>query len=379
MASVFKRTGNKNYTGEFAARDGRRVSFSCGTPDKNTANKIAKEREDLYNSRLQHVSGDLLDVLMKAAGEAADHTLTPTRAQLYLSRIVAFANGAPVRTLSEEVSSFLDERRDIVSATTLDLYKRALSKVVRAAEDKPLHLYTKDDLVRARAAMKKRYSARTINQSFDLLRSVFRRAAEAGTISLSPISGLKPLPIEGKTRKGDFSPDEIRCMVSEADPEMGAFIRVAALTGLRQSDLVRLSHKNVEGNALVISAKKTRRGAIRILHIPLAPEIREWAKCRVGPFFPTLSQKTAPEISRLFKSVMRSSGVPEEMMRGGEIFRRSFHSLRHTFISLLAARGVPAEVRQTLAGHSSPSVHAVYTHLSGSLESAIEKLPVICG
>jgi integrase len=47
---------------------------------------------------------------------------------------------------------------------------------------------------------------------------------------------------------------------------------------------------------------------------------------------------------------------------GRNVSLLSFHSLRHSFTSALAAAGVPAEVRQKLTGHADAKSHAVYTH-----------------
>ena len=48
--------------------------------------------------------------------------------------------------------------------------------------------------------------------------------------------------------------------------------------------------------------------------------------------------------------------------KGRRFFQLGFHSLRHTFISLMANLGVRREVRMKLAGHST-AVHDRYSHL----------------
>ena len=49
-------------------------------------------------------------------------------------------------------------------------------------------------------------------------------------------------------------------------------------------------------------------------------------------------------------------------MPGGGTGTRSFHSLRHSYISFMANAQVPAEVRRSLAAHDSAAVHEGYTH-----------------
>jgi integrase len=56
---------------------------------------------------------------------------------------------------------------------------------------------------------------------------------------------------------------------------------------------------------------------------------------------------------------------------------KTFHALRHGFISQLANAGVAPDIRQKLAGHASAVVHGIYTHHEiETLRGAIEKLPL---
>jgi len=61
---------------------------------------------------------------------------------------------------------------------------------------------------------------------------------------------------------------------------------------------------------------------------------------------------------------------------GHRFSRKSFHSLRHAFVTGLANRGVAADVRQKLAGHADEKMVARYSHLADStLRRAVAKLP----
>ncbi|MBI4025193.1 MAG: tyrosine-type recombinase/integrase [Verrucomicrobia bacterium] len=56
----------------------------------------------------------------------------------------------------------------------------------------------------------------------------------------------------------------------------------------------------------------------------------------------------------------------------------SFHSLRHSFVSLLKSTGASEAVAMALAGHSSKAISQVYTHLGlENLRPWMDKLPVI--
>jgi len=54
----------------------------------------------------------------------------------------------------------------------------------------------------------------------------------------------------------------------------------------------------------------------------------------------------------------------------------TFHSLRHTFVSLLRVTGSSQSVAKELAGHSSDQVNDLYTHVpEEALVKAIKALP----
>jgi integrase len=54
----------------------------------------------------------------------------------------------------------------------------------------------------------------------------------------------------------------------------------------------------------------------------------------------------------------------------------SYHSLRHTFVSLLKASGATQAIAKELAGHSSDAMSDLYTHVpEKALAAAIKKLP----
>ena len=56
----------------------------------------------------------------------------------------------------------------------------------------------------------------------------------------------------------------------------------------------------------------------------------------------------------------------------------SFHSLRHSFNSILANAGVPQELRMKLTGHSSADMNAIYSHHQlATIRAAIDHLPRI--
>jgi site-specific recombinase XerD len=79
----------------------------------------------------------------------------------------------------------------------------------------------------------------------------------------------------------------------------------------------------------------------------------------------------------LFKTAKRDGYVLENPAKRAES-RLSFHSLRHTAVSLLKDAGIPQAAVQELIGHQSASISQLYTHVGReSLLKAASALPKI--
>ena len=86
-------------------------------------------------------------------------------------------------------------------------------------------------------------------------------------------------------------------------------------------------------------------------------------------------------MSTSFSRLMEEAKVPKKVnLPGGKEGTRSFHSLRHFYVSASANAQVPEDVRKILAAHKSGSVHQIYTHHDkDTLRAGINSLPKIDG
>ena len=86
-------------------------------------------------------------------------------------------------------------------------------------------------------------------------------------------------------------------------------------------------------------------------------------------------------LSEGFKRIARRAGVDLKETEGKGVRkfnRRTFHSLRHSFNSVLANAGVSEELRMKLTGHTTRSSHATYTHLElEGLKQAVGSIPLM--
>ena len=142
-----------------------------------------------------------------------------------------------------------------------------------------------------------------------------------------------------------------------------AIIGVLLYAGLRRREVLRLQFMDVNLNERTIRINKGKgRAGGKDRVIAIAPELREILtryiierrRCGfAGPGFIS-SMQTGQGISlatfrRIINTIRRASGI-----------NFSVHSLRHSFITMLLANGVPIHVARDLAGHSSIVTTAGY-------------------
>jgi integrase len=136
---------------------------------------------------------------------------------------------------------------------------------------------------------------------------------------------------------------------------------------MRLGDALRLKGGNVDlqTGAIAFTPSKTARLGKKLL-LPIHPELEAFLlkhppeASDAASLFPTLSHLSISGksgASQAFRRIMERAGVPagiarkaEEGGAGRSVFARSFHSLRHTFVTALAHANVAIELRQKLGG-----------------------------
>jgi site-specific recombinase XerD len=176
------------------------------------------------------------------------------------------------------------------------------------------------------------------------------------------------------------------------------FVMVAFHTGMRLDEIVNVRWKNVDlqNRAITVGDENFTTKGRNQRFIPMSEEAaeilvrRKTRNGRVTPsrlsdgqacvlplikgekFFDYVFCKedgekfTGNYISRRFKKASKAAGMDDAI---------HFHTLRHSFASNLAQKGVPLYTIKELLGHSSISTTEIYSHLNmDSLREAIEKL-----
>ncbi|MGV3772107.1 MAG: tyrosine-type recombinase/integrase [Verrucomicrobiales bacterium] len=218
------------------------------------------------------------------------------------------------------------------------------------------------------------------------LGSALRRAENFGFIDKNPVPAVK-LPKAVSSERAVFTPDEVNLLVQGAPNEdWQTLIMIAIYTGARMSDCLAMTWDNVDSGQklLVYSQRKTGKMVATPIHVDLLIHLgRLSQKSAVGPLCRSLSTKNQSGkhgLSEGFKRIVMRAGLDLMKVKGKgtrNFSRRTFHSLRHSFSSMLANAGVSEEMRMKLTGHSSRDIHQKYTHIDvGPLQKAIESMPM---
>ncbi len=200
--------------------------------------------------------------------------------------------------------------------------------------------------------------------------------------------GIRRIPLKHNERphkRQDLTLEEIANILKAAKGEMRILIALGFYTGLRLGDCVLMDWGKIDRvNELIItrSAKTDIETKTRV-HPTLAHIINEETSSTTGYLMPELANLYASgdsgraEVSRRVILLFQSAGIKTSFKTGdGRRARpdKTFHSLRHAFVTQLERIGATLQERQALAGHGTKAMTAYYTHQDGAGALALPDL-----
>jgi integrase len=176
-----------------------------------------------------------------------------------------------------------------------------------------------------------------------------------------------------------LSADECELLLSHASGVMSEMILVALRTGMRQGELRALQWSSLNWLTRTIAVRHSRddyRGVLvppknnRTRHIPLDIDVYATLyRRRKETGYVFLAQDGRP-----FNNCRLNRAI-SKLCKEATFRRIGWHTLRHTFASHLAMRGVPMPAIKELLGHASITTTMRYAHVAPStLRAAIDML-----
>lgn len=378
MASVLQRGKKKTWYAVFRDLQGRQRWERVDALDRKNAQKAA----------------DLLEATAQKK-KSAQH-LRKAFADLYRE---FFGKAMPTTTLRKHAESWLSEKKQETAESTYRAYEQVVLRLLEFLEgraDDDLADITKADLVEFRNALSGRIGPARVNFYVKTARMIFRAAHRDGYLLENPAQYVETVRNRSTERRQPITVDEIRAVLAIADPEWQSLIRLGLYTGQRLADLALLTWANVNllKNEIRLMTRKTGR---RIM-VPITTHLREHllslgnsdepsAPLHPQAFATVQKEGRAASLSNQFVSLLAQAGLREEQTHQGRgigrsarrrTSRLSFHSLRHTAVSLLKEAGIPQATVQELIGHDSEQMSQLYTHVGPKeLEKAAAALPEV--
>jgi integrase len=292
---------------------------------------------------------------------------------------------APSRSTFAEVADvWLASKAAAVRPTTLARYSETLRLHLAPLDRLRVGEVDEDHAVQVIAAMREAgYAGATIRKALVVLSGVLGYAARRGMIAQNPIRrlerGERP-PIERREMR-TLDVGEIAALLRAAPEPYRALLATALFTGLRQGELLGLTWGDVDLVGLVVRVRhqlgrdgelarpKTPQATRDVVLAPqLARMLREQRQAaltlgRARPEDFVFASRAGTPMH--YRNVVRR-GLDEAREAAGLAAepRLRFHDLRHTFASLLIARGLDVVFVSRQLGHADPSITLrVYAHL----------------
>jgi len=250
-----------------------------------------------------------------------------------------------------------------------------------------------------------RYSVTTVRNAHKLMTNFFLYCVKADILMKSPLGAVElpraPRQSDTNAALRDEDVAKLRQAVND-NPDSFIFV-FAVFTGLREGEALALTFKDIDWENNVIRVNKT----VKYLTVdgrykPVLSDAKTRDSVRAVPILDAVSGLLRTHIQREKEKYFRlgirftpdslvfssSTGVYREssnlrralsrLCKRYDIPETTFHSLRHTFCTILAKQNVPLKTASELMGHSNIAITAkIYTHVDDDEKRrAIEKLAV---
>jgi integrase len=296
---------------------------------------------------------------------------------LYLNQDPPSKEVTKAVSLKEAQDQYLAYVRTNFSPKTVRVYENIFSRFNEFIKRKPLQEITPRDLDLYKCGRISKVSANTVNHELRGLRAFFNRLILWNILEKTPCQGVKNIRVVETTRPYLTKEDLQKLLEHTKGTQLHDIILFAAMTGMRRGEIVNLTWQDIDWQHQSIVVKssltyQTKGGKIRL--IPMNSTVKallEGMSNRSGYLFPgdRGGKYNGNFASQRFRKAIRDCGLDK---------RLHFHSLRHTFASLLVKEGISLYHVQKLLGHSSPRVTEIYAHLGGAeLLCSVETLSVI--
>lgn len=312
--------------------------------------------------------------LVERAADVADHALKASTMKDYRSMLVRASD--PLDGRGRSVSS--EAKRDDDGKP-----RERRAWIMRSFDDRAVADVAAKDVDAFMRKLQAAGLSPATRRKYEIVVSmVLDHAVSRDYIEINPMTA-KPKAKTKRARRPAiqvYTMEAVQEIASKAGGETGEIIRLAALTGLRQGELLGLKWGDADFAGQSITVRRTyvagegadvpKSGAARTVALSDQAAVvldrvsrrDRWTK-RTDLVFPNdLGEHLDPSTLRRLYMKARDAVIVKAAKDGDELDRLPFHSLRHCFGSRCAAAGVPLSTLQAWMGHANVSTTMQYVH-----------------
>jgi integrase len=389
MASIHRQPGKPHWFCAYSiwnpeTNTSKRVFRSTKTSDKKQADEICRA---WHKAALKGRNGKLsVDAAREVIARGVSDVFT-----------VSNIESLPSASIKSWCETWLEAKAIEAEETTHARYKGIIKRVSdyigEAKAKRDLSTLQTSDIARFRDHEAKERSISSANLSVKVLRVCLGEAVRRKVIPSNPAADVKMLKSSKESKRRAFTLSEIKRILKacEHDVEWKGLVLFGLYLGQRLGDLAKLTWRavNLETGEIAFTARKTGRRIV----LPLVQPLSDYLTSLTGSdnpnahIFPNSAKhKRTASLSNQFREILVDAGLVEPRQYKstdgkGRTHARvpseiSFHSLRHSAVTMLKASGLSDVFAREIVGHDTEAISRQYTHLStDDLRNAMQRLP----
>ncbi len=374
MPSIHRQPGRPYWFCAFSifnpeTRTSKRVFRSTKTRDKKQAQEICRA---WHKAALKARNG-------KLSVDAAREVIAQGVSDVFTAANVESLESHSIKSWCE---TWLQAKAIEAGESTHDRYKGIVERFTEflgAKSNRDLSTLQANDIARFRDREAKERARATANLNLKVLRVCFGEAVQQGLLTINPAVRVKLLKSGKESTRRAFSLSEIKRILKACgdDVEWRGLVLFGLYLGQRLGDLAKLTWRavNLETGEIAFTTRKTARRIVLPLVQPLSDYLASLpASDNPNAYiFPrAASAKRTASLSNQFREILVEAGLAEPRSHRStgkgrssarEMSELSFHSLRHSAVTLLKASGLSDVFAREIVGHESAAISRQYTHL----------------
>jgi integrase len=375
-------------------------AFSIWNPETLTSRRVFRSTK----SRDKKQALEICRAWHKAALKARNGKLSVDAAREVIAQGVsdvftaANIESLPSASIKSWCETWTEAKAIETEESTHARYGRVIERFTgflgEAKSKRDLSTLQASEVARFRDREAKELSRSTANLGVKVLRICLGEAVRQGLLAVNPAVRVKLLKSTAESKRRAFTLNEIKRILRACgnDAEWRGLVLFGLYLGQRLGDLAKLTWRAVDLDTgeVAFSTRKTGRRVVLPLVQPLADYLASLpASDNPNAFiFPgAASAKRTASLSNQFRDILVAAALVEPRPRGHkstgkgrdqarEASEISFHSLRHSAVTMLKAAGVSDFIAREIVGHESAAVSRQYTHLTtDDKRAAMRRLP----